>query len=133
MDRVLDRLWVGSTEDAQAPLATLGFTGLLDLRDHSAMVTHSGIDVHHIEQRDGDPWTVEDVRRALAFVAEKIRKGSVLIVCAAGMSRSVSMVVGYLVMVGWSETDAFEQVRRAHPDAAPVPKMLDSVLAAVRS
>lgn len=133
MDRVIDRLWVGSTEDAKAPLATLGFTGLLDLRDHSAVVTHNGIEVHKIEQRDGDPWTVEDVRAALAFVLDNIRQGNVLIICAAGMSRSVSMTIGYLVMTGWSEAAAFEQVRKVHPDAAPVPKMLASVLAAVRS
>ncbi len=132
MDRVLDRLWVGSTEDAQAPLSTLGFTGLLDLRDHSAVVTHDGITVHRLNHRDGDPWSVKDIRHALEFVAEQICKGNVLIICAAGMSRSVSMTVGYLVMTGWDSISALNHVKKVHPDAAPVPKMLAAVLKAVR-
>jgi hypothetical protein len=43
------------------------------------------------------------------------------------------MVIGYLVRFGWDEASAHELVRSARPKIAPVPRMLESVLAAVRA
>lgn len=132
MDRVLDRLWIGSTEDFRAPLSSLGFSGVLDLRD-GAQIPPPGLAVHRVDQRDGDPWSVEQVNVAIDFVADRIRRGRVLVACAAGMSRSACMTIGYLVRAGWDQATAFELVREARPRVSPIPKMLDSVMAAVRS
>lgn len=134
MDRVLDRLWIGSAPDFQAPLRALGFSAALDLRDGAhGDVRHVVDRVHRVENRDGDPWTKKQVLEALDFVAVEIRRGRVLVACAAGMSRSVCMTIGYLVRAGMDEVSAYELVKRARGVAAPVPKMLDSVLAAVRA
>ncbi len=132
MDRVLDRIWIGSSRDADAPLAALGFTGVLDLRDGRRAVADSHVLVFKIVNRDGDPWTVDQVCDALDFAERQVKKGRVLIMCDAAMSRSVSMTIGYLVRTGWDETSAYEAVRRARPKAAPRRQMLASVLAAVR-
>lgn len=132
MDRVLDRLWIGSTEDFRAPLSALGFSGVLDLRDGWQAAVR-GIKVFHVDNRDGDPWNPEQVNNALDFVAERVRYGSVLVACAAGMSRSACMVIGYLVRTGWNVTEAYERVYDARRRIVPVPAMLDSVLRAVRS
>lgn len=131
MDRVLDRLWIGDARDLQAPLKSLGFSGVVDLRDGNAAI-ETPLDVHRLDNRDGDPWTVDQVKRTMEFIHGAIRCGKVLVVCAAGMSRSASMVIGYLVRSGWDEATAYEAVRRSRPKIAPVPGMLASVLEAVR-
>lgn len=132
MDRVLARLWIGETKDFGAPLRALGFAGVLDLRD-GVTKPYEGVATFKVTNRDGDPWTREQVLTALDFVAERILVGNVLVACAAGMSRSASMVIGYLVRCGWDQVDAHEAVWRARSKIAPVPKMLESVLAALRS
>lgn len=132
MDRVLDRLWIGSSPDFGAPLRALGFAGVLDLRDGRAPIADPSITVFRLRNRDGDPWTPEQIHNALDFVAARVRIGNVLIACAAGMSRSACMTIGYLVRVGFSEADAFELVRNARAKILPVPNMLACVLEAVR-
>lgn len=132
MDRVLDRLWIGATDDFRAPLATLGFSGVVDLRDGAAHPV-VGVEVCSIKNRDGDPWDADQVEVALSFIAEKIQDGKVLVACAAGMSRSACIVIGYLVRIGFEEPRAFAMVREARPRILPVPKMLESVLKAVHS
>ena len=129
MERVLDRLWIGSTEDFRAPLGVLGFVGVLDLRDGMAEGVWPGVFTHRVDQRDGDPWCPKQVIDALDFVVTHIQRGKVLIACAAGMSRSACMTIGYLMRMGFSVAEAFELVRAARPIIQPVPKMLESVLA----
>jgi hypothetical protein len=131
MDRVLDRIWIGSSRDADAPLAALGFTGVLDLRDGRRPISDQ-VRVFHVANRDGDPWTVAQINNALDFAERQVKKGRILIMCDAAMSRSVSMTIGYLVRTGWDEASAYEAVRRARPKAAPRRQMLASVLTAVR-
>lgn len=131
MERVLDRLWIGSTRDATAPLASLGFVGLLDLRDGQLVRPVEGVQVHRVGNRDGDPWSEAQVEEAVDFISDWIRSGKVLVVCAAGMSRSASMVIGYLVRSGWSPAEAHERVREARAKIAPVERMLTSVLSVV--
>ena len=132
MDRVLDRIWIGSSRDADAPLAALGFSAVIDLRDGRRGVSDDHVLVYKLANRDGDPWSAEQVRNALDFVERQVKRGRVLIMCDAGMSRSVSMTIGYLVRIGYDESTAHEVVRRARPKAAPRQRMLASVLAAVR-
>lgn len=132
MERVLDRLWIGSAEDLRAPLGALGFAGVLDLRDGVSQPVDPRVSIHRVTNRDGDPWTSQQVIGAIDFIAERVRTGKVLVACAAGMSRSASMVIGYLVRSGWDVAEAFECVREARHRILPVPSMLESVLAAVR-
>lgn len=131
MDRVLGRLWIGAMPDFQVPLASLGFSAVVDLRDGDVSPAREGVEVLRVANRDGDPWTREQVLGILDFIARHIADGKVLVACAAGMSRSASIVVGYLVRSGWDVAEAFDEVRRSRPRIMPVPKMLDSVLAAV--
>lgn len=132
MDRVLDRLWIGSTRDAMVPLRSIGFAGVVDLRDGDLPVGNADLAIFRLKNRDGDPWDPKQVLDALDFITKQVLFGRVLVMCAAGMSRSVSIVIGHLVRTGWSEADACELVRVARPEMAPQPKMLDSVLKAIR-
>jgi predicted protein tyrosine phosphatase len=132
MDRVLDRLWIGSTRDSDAALSSLGFSAVIDLRDGRRAVSDDHVRVFKVANRDGDPWTAAQINNALDFAERHIKRGRVLIMCDAAMSRSVSMTIGYLVRVGFDEASAYEAVKRARPKAAPRRQMLASVLAAVR-
>lgn len=134
MDRVLDRLWIGSSSDLEprVPLRSLGFVAVVDLRDvTTATARQDDLAVQRVQNRDGDPWKASDVEDIFQFIDKWLRTGRVLVACAAGMSRSVSVVTGYLVKSGWGLPEAFERVRIARSQAAPVPAMLDSVLRAV--
>lgn len=132
MERVLDRLWIGSTEDFRSPLASLGFTGVLDLRDGEHPPC-KGVTTHRLTHRDGDPWREDQVIDAVNFIYMHVQTGKVLVACAAGMSRSACMCIGYLVRIGYSESTAFELVRNARHKIVPITNMLDSVLKAVRA
>lgn len=132
MDRILERLWLGGARDLEArvPLRLLGFVAVVDLRDGDFQKIPD-VEVHRLGNRDGDPWSPEQVAGALDFIWEHVQKGKVLVVCVAGMSRSVSVVIGYLVRCGWSPVEAYEWVRRARPQISPVGSMLESVLKVV--
>jgi predicted protein tyrosine phosphatase len=132
MDRVLDRLWIGSTRDADAAFSALGFSAVIDLRDGRRPISDDHVRVFKLVNRDGDPWTTKQITDALDFAERHIKRGRMLIMCDAAMSRSVAMTIGYLVRTGWDEVSAHEVVKRARPKAAPRRQMLASVLAAVR-
>ena len=130
MNRVLDRLWIGAGRDFAYPLAALGFVAVLDLRD--ATTPSADVPTHRLVGRDGDPWKREEVVEAIAFVYDGVRRGRVLVVCDAGMSRSASMVTGFLVRCGWDAPSALACVKAVRSVAAPKAVMLEAVLRAVR-
>lgn len=135
MNRVLDRLWIGSSADLEprVPLKSLGFSAVVDLRDGSTVTPRTDdLALCRLVNRDGDAWTSADVEATFRFIDAQIRHGKVLVACAAGMSRSACIVIGYLVKSGWSLPEAYQHVRDARPRIAPVTSMLESVLAVTR-
>lgn len=140
VNRVLDRLWIGAArdQDGTTPLVALGFVAVVDLREPmeapSASDQAAGNDslaCLELKNRDGEPWPATDVDRAMGFIHDQIRRGRVLVACNAGMSRSASVVIGYLVRCGWSEPEAHEAVKRARPEIAPKPAMIRAALQGV--
>ena len=132
MNRVLDRLWIGATEDlgGTVPFRARGFAGVVDLRD-SAAPPDLGVALYRVTNRDGDPWNKVQVDGIFEFTHGHIHLGRVLVACAAGMSRSASIVIGYLVRCGWDAPAAFAAVKAARPSIAPAAGMLESVLVAI--
>lgn len=68
--------------------------------------------------------------------AARADRGGVLVHCQAGISRSVTLVLAYLVRrLGWTPTEALEHARAVRPQAAPnvgFMQQLDVWAAAVR-
>jgi predicted protein tyrosine phosphatase len=67
----------------------------------------------------------EELERALGvvvpFVERRIKHGNVLVHCAAGMSRSVSVVAAWLCRSGLSLDEALDQITSAKTDAMGPP------------
>jgi hypothetical protein len=63
----------------------------------------------------------EDIRREAGWVIERLRSGQrVLVHCAAGMNRSVTICCAVLIMLeGLSSGDALQRIRLHHPWARP--------------
>lgn len=53
-------------------------------------------------------------------ILEKLKSAPVLIHCMAGCGRTGMMAAGVLVRLGWSATDAIEEVRRIRPGSMDV-------------
>ena len=60
------------------------------------------------------------LERILPFVFDRMQIGNVVVHCAAGMSRSVSVVAAALCSKGASVDDAFERVARAKSAALAI-------------
>lgn len=76
---------------------------------------------------DGQPWPAEEQVRMVKFMRENVA-GNVLVHCDAGISRSSSAVVLWLMAVGFSQEDAVRFVSARHPDAYPSPRILESLI-----
>ena len=126
VNRVLDRIWIGTGADFLQPLGALGFVGAVDLRDASDLATP--VPVFRLAQRDGDPWIESEVAAAYAFVYDGIQRGKVIVACDAGMSRSASMVVGFLVRCGWDAPSALAHVLSVRSVVRPKAAMLEAAL-----
>jgi hypothetical protein len=62
------------------------------------------------------------------FIHEHVDAGNpVLVVCGAGISRSSTFVLAYMIERGHILPDAFTLLRKAHPDASPVFAMWESL------
>lgn len=132
MNRILDRLWIGDQSDLgdRVPLRALGFSAVVDLRDGVAE-KDLGLPTLRLTSRDGDPWAGGEIVRTLDFIHDHTRSGKVLVACAAGMSRSAAITIGYLVRCGWDPAEAHARVKAARPIIDPISTMLEAVFQAV--
>ncbi|MCP4517435.1 MAG: dual specificity protein phosphatase family protein [Delftia sp.] len=70
------------------------------------------------------------MQRGVAFIKEQVEAGqAVLVVCGAGISRSSIFVLAYLLERGYHPREAWRLLHSRHPQARPLPKMWQSLLA----
>jgi hypothetical protein len=69
---------------------------------------------------DGEFIPLEKLQRGVAFVNAQVSAGNrVLVMCSAGISRSSTFVLAYLVERGYTLREAFDLLKRQHPQAQP--------------
>jgi predicted protein tyrosine phosphatase len=129
-NQVLDRVYIGSlfAMSEQEALREAGITSVLKLT-HSSIGVEDGFTVMELPFPDG--WLIPDgyLRRGLDFVRDQEAQGnSVLIMCAAGISRSAAFTLGYLVERGYDLHEAFEHLRTCRPAISPHPSLWISLL-----
>ncbi|MGD9099979.1 MAG: dual specificity protein phosphatase [Anaerolineae bacterium] len=70
----------------------------------------------------------EVLQRGVSFVREQVEAGEkVLVVCGAGISRSSTFVLAYLLERGYELREAWQLLSTRHPIALPLPQMWDSL------
>lgn len=121
-------LTVGKFRDTLDPnyLREQGIKAMLQLVE---VPLTPGIEALHLTVEDGQPIPLELLKRGVQFVlAAKSGGRRVMIVCGAGLSRSVSFAIASIKEAeGLTLVDAFREVRRHHPEALPHPALWKSL------
>ena len=87
------------------------------------------------DQRDPEPLTVEQLRRAVMAVGQQIRQGRrVYVHCLVGLERSPTVCITYLCQRNKVEIwEALQFLREAYPAASPTSSQLQIAQACLRS
>ncbi|XP_048866592.1 dual specificity protein phosphatase 22-B-like isoform X1 [Brienomyrus brachyistius] len=123
INKVLPDLYLGNFKDARdkEQLAKYNITHILSIHDSAAPLlqemTYLCIPASDLPSQD----LTQHFKDSIAFIHESRLKGEgCLVHCLAGVSRSVTLVVAYIMTVtglGWQ--DALSAVRVARPCAGP--------------
>lgn len=78
---------------------------------------------------DGERVPTAALERGVKFVREQVEAGRpVLVQCGAGISRSSTFVLGYMIEAGHELRAAYKLLREQHPAAWPLPAMWLSLI-----
>uniref|UniRef100_A0A7G3AB27 Putative dual specificity protein phosphatase 19 isoform x1 n=1 Tax=Lutzomyia longipalpis TaxID=7200 RepID=A0A7G3AB27_LUTLO len=116
------KLFLGSQDAVDVErLLRLGVTHVLSVGIECPILLPPSIEKHHIACLDVPEYPLYQlVREARVFINVARETGSVLVHCNAGISRSVAIVVGYLILEEKIPlAEAMEMVRRKRPGAKP--------------
>ena len=100
MNEIIDNLWLGAVDATtdKAKLAKIGITHVLSV-GQEPMNLPEGATAKFIRARDSSTQSLNRVLpEAVAFITEAISGGGkILVHCFAGVSRSASCVIAYLM------------------------------------
>ncbi len=147
-DHVIDGVFIGGfrTTKQAAELREAGITRILKLYESGSwqenLIARSGRPVCKQTDwpedflvcdnvlQDGQPIPPEVLRRGVDFIKAQVAESKpVLVVCGAGISRSSTFVLAYLLERGYSLPDAYALLARQHHVADPHPEMWGSLFA----
>ncbi len=131
IDRVIPGLYIsGARAVYQAPaLRKAGITRVLKLYEGPPDWPP---DFHVCDNplEDGAPIPSYILSAGVAFIHQSMAAGEkVLVTCGAGISRSSTFVLAYLVESGYDLRDAWQLLRQRHPPAYPAFALWESLLA----
>lgn len=126
MHFVNEQLLVGNIEDAQKPPPFVG--SVLFVSGEHTIPPPKGVAYHFIPLKEYGQADPKDVKAAVDWLAQQPPANKLLVCCRAGMGRSVSMVIAYLVCVkGMSYADAEKLVKARRPGATPIPYLQETI------
>ena len=130
IDRVIPGLYISGARAAyRAPLLRkAGITRVLKLYEGPPDWPP---DFHVCDNplEDGEPIPSYILTAGVAFIHQSMAAGEkVLVVCGAGISRSSTFVLAYLVESGYDLREAWRLLRQQHPIASPAPALWESLL-----
>lgn len=89
----------------------------------------SGFEICEIAIPDGVPVSSQKLKRGANFIQQCVlRKQRVLVQCGAGISRSSTFVLAYLLEQKYTLRDAYTLLQAKHPATAPAPALWQSLI-----
>jgi len=131
MDRILDRVWIGDWHDGASTQIRKQcyINAVLNLAKELPIITWETEIYKKVDIVDGTPIPKEILKECLDFIHEHVRKKErILIHCAAGVSRSVAILMAYMYECGWNLDEALLYIRSKRPVANPNPILLESIM-----
>ena len=127
---VLDHLYLGSLEDAEAlPAANpFGITTVITLCREPVVQRVPGIRYLHFPVRDARPISIVWLNAILTSIEDGMNRGRVLVHCGAGMSRAPTVVAALLDRIGFlSFARALSYLEGLRPIVAPSKALVESI------
>lgn len=91
------------------------------LHDHTLYASHDGVEYLYVYIDDYDAEPIhQHFRETIDFIQEhSVDDGAVLVHCYAGISRSATIVIAYLMHTGMDFSEAYLTVKKARPVINP--------------
>jgi protein-tyrosine phosphatase len=105
-------------------LKALGVTAIVNMRMHNTYneATYEGMKYVHFPTVDNTPPPLEVLIKGADFIDEEIKhKGIVYVHCRQGLGRGPTMAMAYLIKLGMTYQDAYNQIRRVRIFINPRP------------
>jgi protein-tyrosine phosphatase len=128
--RVWKRLCIGSVKDAErlASDNPMGIATVVSLCPEEISCKARGTAYVNIPIADAQPILLKQFEEIMATIAEHIRFGAVLLMCAAWMSRSPIMAAAWMHRCGYLNFEAaLEEIAKVRPIIDPSPVLLNGV------
>ncbi len=126
MHFVNEQLMVGNIDDAQKQPPFVG--SLLFVSGEHATPRPKGVAYNYIPLKEFGQADPEDVKAAVDWLAQQPQTNTLLVCGRAGMGRSVSMVIAYLLCVkGMTYADAEKLLKARRPGATPIPHLKETI------
>ena len=128
--RVWERLHLGSLKDAER-LAfdnSMGITAVISLCPEEILPSAQGIAYVKIPIADAQPISTQQFDEIMESIEQGLRRGNLLIHCAAGFSRSPIVAAAWMHRCGYLNFEAaLQEIGRLRPTIDPSPVLLKSV------
>ncbi|MCM8774801.1 MAG: dual specificity protein phosphatase family protein, partial [Candidatus Omnitrophica bacterium] len=108
-----------------------GITAILNVAAEKDLVEPYGL-YYKIPLQDFVPISPDDMRRAIHWIQDQIPHHTILVFCNAGVGRSSSVVIGYLVSTGLGFGEAVEFVAKRKPNMSILPFLIETIDQALR-
>lgn len=120
LDLILKYVWVGGRKAAEDKerLHKFGIVNILNVTCQLSNMHPEDFNYKRIEIEDmAQALIIHHFEEGACFINESIKsKSSILVHCMAGQSRSVSMIIAYLILFRKMElTDALQLIRKSRP------------------
>lgn len=126
MHFVNESLLVGNVDDAQNPAPFI--KSVLFVSGEHQITPPKGVAYNYIPLKEYGEASPNDVKAAVDWMEQQPAANRMMVCCRAGMGRSVSMIIAYLVCVKGMKYDEAESLLKARrPGATPIPRLKQTI------
>jgi protein-tyrosine phosphatase len=119
-------LMVGNVDDAQKPAPHVN--SVLFVSGEHSIKPPQGVAYHYIPLKEYGEADPNSVKAAVDWMEQQPATSRMMVCCRAGMGRSVSMIIAYLVCVKGMKYDEAETLLKARrPGATPIPRLRETI------